>query len=138
MENDLFEVLSKLHDGIKNNSLDQLYPELKKGLNINESLKEYQQEYYENNKAYIKNWKKKWYQKNNNKYALCECGSIVKILGLKAHKKTSKHQQFEIINEKPPKIEGYIECECGSIVQNLHNHLKTRKHKSWGMVKKLT
>ena len=128
MENDLFDVLNKLHQHFTNDSKDELYPELKKNLY---SGAKYNKEYYEENKELIKKTKKEWYQRKNNKYILCECGAIVKIFGLKAHKKSSKHKIYEIMNIKKPKNKNAIECDCGSTVIKMKQHLQTKKHKLW-------
>jgi len=140
---DLFEVLANLNTTILNSSKKDLYPELKKKLNkkirkkrkrtISDIILEkeiYHIQYYKDKNSYIKAKKKEWYQKKNNRYVECECGSIIKIFGVKNHLKSHKHLTYEAINNKD-KIAPKIKCECGSYVVKMQPHLQTQKHKLW-------
>lgn len=135
---DLFAILEKLQTNLNNNTMYELYPELKKGLYRKNN---YNKKYYENNKQEIKKVKSIWYYKNNNKYVQCDCGSYIKIFGMKSHLKTEKHINYEILNKEKKEALKYFICQCGSIVVNVNHcilrHKNTNKHKKYLKFKNL-
>jgi len=60
--------------------------------------KEYDKEYYENNKEKISEYNKEYYEINKeeiNKKVKCECGCEVQLKFLKGHKLTEKHKKLK-------------------------------------------